>query len=142
MIYKPDFRKYKEEVCTEELEMHNIFPSYWGKASENFAKDLKKANAPFHTIFKLKKLKTVLPSLKPPVEKLLKSNVVYQIKCCRCDASYVWQTTQHLTTRLSEHKSRKGPVKEHFMLCKNNIDNDCITVLDSTPKSDFFLLTL
>ena len=28
------------------------------------------------------------------------------------------------------------------MLCKNHIDNYCITVLDSTTKSDYLLLTL
>ena len=52
----------------------------WNIPPEQFEKDLKKSNAPCRTIFKLKKLKTVLPSLKPPVDKLLKSNVVYQIK--------------------------------------------------------------
>ena len=83
-----------------------------------------------------------LPSLKPPVEKMLKSHVVYQIKCSSCDTSYVGQTTRHLTTRLSEHKSRKGPVIEHFLQCKNKIDNDCISVLDKTTNSDSFLLTL
>ena len=134
--------KEKKEVSEEELEKHKLFLYYRGKASENFAKDLKKAHAPCRTIFKLKKLKTVLPSLKPPVEKLLKSHVVYQIKCSSCDASYVGQTTRHLTTRLSEHKSRKGPVKEHFFQCKNQIDNDCISVLDTTTNSDSFLLTL
>ena len=121
---------------------HKLFLYYRGKAWENFAKDLKKAHAPCRTIFKLRKLKTVLPSLKPPVEKMLKSHVVYQIKCSSCDACYVGQTTRHLTTRLSEHKSRKGPVKEHFLQCKNKIDNDCISVLDKTTNSDSFLLTL
>ena len=134
--------KEKEEVSEEELEKHKLFLYYRGKASENFAKDLKKAHAPCRTIFKLRKLKTVLPSLKPPVEKMLKSHVVYQIKCSSCDACYVGQTTRHLTTRLSEHKSRKGPVKEHFLQCKNKIDNDCISVLDKTTNSDSFLLTL
>ena len=134
--------KEKKEVSEEELEKHKLFLYYRGKASENFAKDLKKAHAPCRTIFKLKKLKTVLPSLKPPVEKLLKSHVVYQIKCSSCDASYVGQTTRHLTTRLAEHKSRKGPVKEHFTQCKSQIENDCISVLDTTTNSDSFLLTL
>ena len=134
--------KEKKEVSEEELEKHKLFLYYRGKASENFAKDLKKAHAPCRTIFKLKKLKTVLPSLKPPVEKLLKSHVVYQIKCSSCDASYVGQTTRHLTTRLAEHKSRKGPVKEHFIQCKSQIENDCISVLDTTTNSDSFLLTL
>jgi len=80
----------------------------------------------------VEKVENCATPLKPPVEKLLKSHVVYQIKCSSCDASYVGQTTRHLTTRLSEHKSRKGRVKDHFIQCKNHIDNDSITVLDST----------
>ena len=134
--------KEKKEVSEEELKQHKLFLFYRGKVSEQFAKDLKKANAPCRTIFKLRKLKTVLPSLKPPVDKLLKSNVVYQIKCTSCDASYVGCTTRHLTTRLAEHKSRKGPVKEHFGQCNTHIDNSCVSILDCTTKSDSYLLTL
>ena len=67
--------KEKEEVSEEELEKHKLFLYYRGKASENFAKDLKKAHAPCRTIFKLKKQMIVLPSLKPTVEKMLKSHV-------------------------------------------------------------------
>ena len=33
-------------------------------------------------------------------------------------------------------------MKEHFVQCKNKIDNDSISVLDSTANSDSFLLTL
>ena len=33
-------------------------------------------------------------------------------------------------------------MKEHFVQCKNKIDNDSISVLDSTTNSDSFLLTL
>ena len=78
----------------------------------------------------------------------MKSYAIISMKCCIIldwiilDASYVEQTTRHLTTRLSEHKSRKGPVKEHFIQCENQIDNDCISVLDTTTNSDSFLLTL
>ena len=68
-------QKEKEEVSEEELEKHKLFLYYRGKASEHFAKDLKKAHAPCRTIFKLRKLKTMLPSLKPPVEKKLKSHL-------------------------------------------------------------------
>ena len=134
--------KTKEKITEEELEKHRLFIFYRGKASENFAKDIKKANAPCRIIFKLRKLKTVLPSLKPPTDKMLKSHVVYQIKCTGCNASYVGQTTRHITTRLSEHRSRKGPVKDHFIKCEKDIDNDCVKILDSTTKSDSYLLTL
>ena len=53
---------------------------YRGKAPEHYAKDLRRINAPCRVIFTLRKLKTVLPSLKLPIDQLLKSKVVYQNK--------------------------------------------------------------
>jgi len=35
----------------------------------------------------------------------LRSNVVYQINCSDCDASYVDQTKRTLNTRVNEHRS-------------------------------------
>ena len=135
-------KKHKDELSKEELDMHKLFLVYRGKASEHFAKELKKLNTPCKIIFKLQKLKNVLPSLKPPVDKMFKSRVVYQIKCPSCTASYVGQTTRHLTTRLGEHKSRKGPVKEHFNKCQSTVNHQCVSILDSCVNNDSFLLTL
>jgi len=57
--------------------MHKLLLVYRGKASEQFAKDLKKLNTPCKTIFKLRKIKSVLPSLKPPIHKMFKSRAVH-----------------------------------------------------------------
>ena len=59
--------------------------------------------------------------VKPPIDQRLKS---LQIECTGCNASCVWQTTQHLATRLSEDTSGKGQVKDHFKQCKKDNDND------------------
>ena len=48
-------------------------------------------------------VKDVLPSLKPSVEKLMKSGIVYQLTCPRCSACYVAQSGCHMQTRLKEH---------------------------------------
>ena len=90
----------------------------------------------------LRKLKTVLPSLKPPIDQMLKSKVVYQITCPGCKASYVGQTCRHLTTRLNEHLTRKGPVKEHFQKCFHRVDEQCVNILTTTHKGESSLLTL
>ena len=90
----------------------------------------------------LRKLKTVTPSLKPPVEKKLKSRVVYKITCPRCDACYVGQTSRHLKTRFSEHKNNSGPVKKHFAQCNIPLTIECVDILTSTIKSEDHLLTL
>ena len=89
----------------------------------------------------LRKTKTVLPSLKPPIEKELRSGVVYQIKCPRCQACYVGQTVRHLKTRIAEHRYR-GPVKEHFSICGSEIDFENIDILASSNQGEHTLLTL
>ena len=89
----------------------------------------------------LRKLKTVLPSLKPKVETLLKSSVVYHITCPGCQASYVGQTDRHLITRFKEH-SQRHPFKTHLDECKVKLDEDCIKILHQTSKGVNYLETL
>ena len=62
----------------------------------------------------LRKVKTVLPSLKPQVEKELQSGVIYEIKCAVCNAAYVGQTGRHLITRLKEHQMASAPASQHI----------------------------
>ena len=71
----------------------------------------------------------MLPSLKPNVEKVLKSDVVYQIDCPVCNDCYVGQTERHLTTRYSEHINNNGPVKTHMQKCKATLGEEDIKVL-------------
>ena len=75
---------------------------YRGKCTEEYASALHRTNAPCTIVMTLRKLKTTLPSLKPPVEKMMRSGVVYKITCPRCEASYVGQTSRH-HTRFREH---------------------------------------
>ena len=115
---------------------------YRGKSTDHFAKSLHNCQAPCVVIMTLRKLKTVMPSLKPPVEKVLRSGVVYKIECPRCQACYVGQTGRHLITRFKEHQSRKGPVKTHFSECQVHLEIDRVEILASTQKSEKHLLTL
>ena len=52
---------------------------YRGRATDSVVKKLSSFETPVKTVVTLRKLKTVLPSLKPPVPKPLRSCVVYQI---------------------------------------------------------------
>ena len=81
-----------------------------------------------------------MPSLTTPVEKLLKSKVVYKISCSRCNACHVGQTTRHLITRFKEHKSN-GPVGAHIRSC-GDITSDNVDILDRTNRSAGHLMTL
>ena len=87
----------------DETEKHLFKIRYRGKTSDEFKNSLRKIDAPCQVIFKTKKLKTVLPSLKPSVPTSLKSSLVYKIQCPRCSACYVSYTRRHLISRVKEH---------------------------------------
>ena len=135
----------KEQKSLEENSPIEKFPlriQYRGKCSEEYARALHKIDAPCMVIMTLRKLKTVMPSTKPPVEKMLKSGVVYNITCPRCTACYVGQTSRHMQTRFHEHIKRQGPVKEHSKNCDTAIDTDDVKILHQTSRGEAFLLTL
>ena len=118
-----------------------IFLQYRGKLSEKFEKALINIKAPCRIVFTLKKLKCVLPPLKPSVEKCFKSGIVYQIKCPRCSACYVGQTSRHLQSRVREHK-RNSPVAGHMRECNSVLTMDDVTILCTSTKSICNLMTL
>ena len=108
-----------------------FFLCYRGKPTEQLAKSFKKMNAPCKLIMTTTKTKSVLPSLKPAVPKMLQSNVVYKIDCPGCNSSYVGQTVRHLQRRFREHIGNKGPMKTHFETCNiTSPSNDIINILD------------
>ena len=115
---------------------------YRGKTSEDYARALHKINAPCRIVMTLRKLKTVLPSLKPPVEKMLKSGVVYHITCPRCQACYVGQTSRHLQTRFTEHVRDSGPMKRHLSQCNIKATSDNVIMLHQTARGVIHLQTL
>ena len=93
----------KQTPDTTNITKKIIKVQYRGKSTEDYARALHKINAPCTIVMTLRKLKTALPSLKPPIEKVLKSGIVYELQCPRCTACYVGQTGRHLQIRLKEH---------------------------------------
>ena len=79
--------KQKEAVDTENgaeketIRKKMIFVQYRGNVTDDYCRSLKKCNAPCNPIRTLRKLKTLLPSLKAPIEKIIRSGVVYKINC-------------------------------------------------------------
>ena len=90
----------------------------------------------------LRKLKTVLPSLKPQVEKPLRSGVIYKIQCAVCEAAYVGQTGRHINTRLSEHLNPTSPVGKHLKECGTSVSIEEVEILASTSRDEWYRLTL
>ena len=91
---------------------------------------------------KLKKTRSLLPSLKPPVDNALKSGLVYKITCSRCQSCYVGQTTRHLLTRFKEHKRSGTPVESHFKACNSSLTMDDVKIIAMSSKCNFKLMTL
>ena len=146
-IIEPDSKKDTLEE-EEDKDPFLFFTQYKGKCSDEYARDLrrlcnKKDSAfrmPIRIIFTLKKMKTSLPSLKEPVTDVLKSGVVYQIKCPGCSASYVGETVRHLLHRYREHKVNKGPLRTHFQSCKADPGDEDIKVLTSSSNQEKLLI--
>ena len=82
------------------------------------------------------------PSLKPPVEKSLKSGLVYKIDCSRCNSCYVGQTSRHLLTRFKEHLRSSSPVSKHMTSCNYKVTIDDVTILSAAAKAMNHLLFL
>ena len=124
----------------DKKELFRFFVQYRGKCTDHFSRALHKLGAPCIVVKTLRKLKTVMPSLKPPVSKEFKSCVVYKITCPSCQACYVGQTSRHLITRISEHKNKSGPVKHHFLSCCSKPVMENVDILASSIKSEKHLL--
>ena len=119
-----------------------LFMQYRGKCTEEYAMALRRLQAPCTVVMTTRKINTLLPSLKPPVEKMLRSNVVYKIECPRCQACYVGQTSRHMKTRLSEHKNKNKPVGNHFKLCRRKLKDCHVEILAQSTRGEAYLLTL
>ena len=103
---------------------------------------LHKINAPCTIIMTLRKLKTVLPSLKPRVQKMVESAFVYRLTCSRCSACYVGKTSRHLKFRIREHIQRAGPIKSHLSQCSTTITEENVGILKTSSRGEYYLLTL
>ena len=118
-----------------------LFVQYRGKTSEEYASALHRINAPCRIVFTLRKLSTVLPSRKPSVETMIRSNVVYKITCPQCKLCYVGQTCRQLQCRFREHASNKGPVKTHFQECNTEPREKDVDILAYTSRGMKYILT-
>ena len=120
-----------------------IFIQDRGKSTEAFARALHRCKAPCTVVMTLRKLRSVLPSLKPSVEKEIRSGIVYQVKCPRCQACYVGCTTRHLITRSGEHRTqKKKTMAKHLKACNATITCDDFEILASTSRGQDYLETL
>jgi hypothetical protein len=128
---------------TNQVKKQLVFVQYRGKCTDDYARALHRANAPCTIVMTLRKLKTVLPSTKPPIEKIIRSGIVYQFTCPHCKMCYVGCTTRHLKIRADEHRTKKTqPVAKHAKNCSITPEYEDFEILASSSRSQDFLMTL
>ena len=79
-------------------------------------------------------------SVKESVPKYLRSFVVYRFTCPACNASYIGETTRHLSTRIKEHleTESKSHIFKHLNInrnCKELCDTESFEIIDSATSS-------
>ena len=119
---------------------YSIFIQHRGKSTEDYKSKLHQCKGLCNIIMTPSKWKTVLPSLKPQVEKELRSGVIYEIQCAVCKAAYVGQTGRHLITRM--HQMPSAPASQHMRKCNTAISMEATTILASTSRNEAYRLTL
>ena len=121
-----------------------VYVSYRGHLTDIFVKKLKESGAPVQPVITLRKLKTMMPSLKTTTKFESRSRVVYKITCPGCDTCYVSQTQRHLLTRFREHNYKKTKaVYKHFRDCiGSEVTLNDVKILAQTSRNLDFLLSL
>ena len=79
-------------------------------------------------------------SVEESVPKYLQSFVVYRFTCPGCNATYIGETTHHLTMRIKEHlkTDSKSHIFKHFNTngnCKELCDSECFEITDPATSS-------
>ena len=85
-------------------------------------------------VFKSFKVADML-SVKDAIPFALKSNVVYKFVCGCCTATYIGETTRHISTRMREHlqSDKNSHIHRHLAnnaACKAASDESCFTIID------------
>jgi len=100
--------------------------------------DKSKANIGFRCLNKLSRFIKVHKDLD---HTSYKNNVIYNIACNNCDATYVGQTKRQLRTRIREHKnnikldqSKHSVISEHILKFNHSFDWDNVKILDCESK--------
>ena len=132
------------ELADASIGKRLIFIEYRGKVTEDYCRSLRKINAPCQPVLTLRKLKTVMPSLKPAVDKPVRNHIVYRITCPRCKMCYIGACTRCLNVRFGEHKKPSQVMGKHLRKCDaiNEISLEHVDILASTTRSEQFLFTL
>ena len=85
-----------ETTADSAIQKKLVFIEGRGKVTEDYCRALRKAEAPCQPMLTIRKLKTVLPSLKLAIDHYVRSHLVCQITCQRCSLLYIGKTDLHI----------------------------------------------
>ncbi|XP_071580435.1 uncharacterized protein [Temnothorax nylanderi] len=116
---------------------HIVIP-YIKDLSEGLCRALK--NVGLKALYTIpKKLNSVIKRGKDRLTTSKETNIVYQIDCGNCEASYIGQTKRHLETRIKEHfNDIKRHCSNHSVYLKINVNADVIISLSAAAANTVF----
>ena len=95
----------------------------------------------FNLMFKTAKSIGDMFNFKDRIQPLMRSKVVYKIRCGDCNDFYIGKTSRNLITRLNEHKMGKNSsVSEHGQSLAHKIDWESIEIIDNASSDRLLLL--
>ena len=85
----------------------------------------------FNLMFKTAKSIGDVFNFKDRIQPLMRSKVIYKIRCGDCNDFYKCQTSRNLITRLNEHiMGKNSSVSEHGQSLVHKIDWESIEIID------------
>ena len=74
-------------------------------------------------------IRGMLVAPKDKVKKKDKSGTIYQIKCAKCEATYIGETERPLRKRIKEHHRDASPVGAHMTAHKHTFSEENVCIL-------------
>ena len=129
---------------SQPIQKRLIFIEYRRKVTDDYYRALNKIKAPCQPVLTMRKLKTVMPTLKPAIDKKVRNHVMYRITCPGCQSYYIGAICWCLGVRFGEHMRPSQPVGKHLRKCHENLRTTLkdVEILASTTRSAQYLFTL
>ena len=77
----------------KDKDLFMLFVQYRGRWTDEYVQELHKINTPYHIVMSIRKLRTLIPFLKSPVEKMMKRIITHP----QCQLWYIDKTKRQLT---------------------------------------------
>ena len=133
-LNKVHSNSYQSNPESDKIHFYN-FPYIW-KYSEQVQKKLSKICKQFCKDADLSKINNYF-STKDKTPYFLKSSLVYEFVCGRCNSCYIGKTCCHFKTRINELvKKRQSNIYKHLHnneACFSSFNSDCFSILDHAP---------